>query len=79
MAEWLQRAGSSPDRGGHKNFCGLREPSDYVSFRKAVERQRFHTLNAHDTTQQHSLQTHYTLELHLSPFLPGVASSFPPE
>ena len=35
MAELLERAvavrevsGSSPDRGGHKNLCGLRELSD---------------------------------------------------
>ena len=48
---------SSPGRGGHG------EPSDYVSFRRAVERQRFHTINTHDTnprtTQQYSLQITY--------------------
>ena len=77
MAEWLECAvalrevsGASPGQGGHKNLCGCKEPSDYVSFRRTVERQRFHTLNTHDTkprtTQQHSLQTLYTLELDLT-------------
>ena len=32
-------------RGGHKNRWGRKEPSDYVSFRRAVNRQRFHTIN----------------------------------
>ena len=56
MAEFLERTvtmqkvmGSSPGGGGHKNYCGRRKPSDYVSFRRAVERQQFHTLNTHDT------------------------------
>ena len=55
MVEWLERAiavgkvsGSTPGRGGHKNLCGRRE-NDYVSSRRAVKRQRFHTLNTHDT------------------------------
>ena len=89
MAEWLGRAvavlevlGSIPGRGGHKNLCRHREPSDYVSFRRSVKGQRFHTLNTYDTkprtTQQHSLKTPYTLELDLGPFLPDV-HSFPPE
>ena len=54
-AEFLERAvavrevsGLSPGQGGHKNFCGRWEPSDYVSFHWAVKRQRFHTLNTHD-------------------------------
>ena len=93
VAEWLERAiavrefsGSNPGRGEHKeNLCGHRGPSNYVSFRRAVKRQRLYTLNSHDkaknntTTQQHSLQTPYTLELDLGLFLPDVARSFPPE
>ena len=90
VAEWLERAvdvwevsGSSPGRSEHKNLCGRRGTSDYVSFRRAVKRQRFRTLNTHDakprTTQQHSLQTPYTLEMDLGPFPPDVAQSFPPE
>ena len=90
VAEWLERAvtvrevlGSSPGRSGHKNLFGRREASDYVSFRRAVKRQRFRTLNTHDTkprtTQQHSLQTPYTLELDLGPFPPDVTLLFPPE
>ena len=90
MAEWLERAvamlevsGQSPGRGRHKNLCERREPSDHVSFRRDVKRQRFHTLNTHDkdprTTQQHSLQTPYTLELDLGPFPSDVARIFPPE
>ena len=54
MAEWLERAvavlnasGSSPSRGGTKNFYRRTEPYDHVSFRRAVERQWFHTLNTH--------------------------------
>ena len=90
MTEWLESAvavrevsGSIPGWGGHKNLCGRRETSDYVSSRRAVERQRFHTFNTHvtkpRTKQQHSLQTPYTLELDLGPFPPDVARSFPPE
>ena len=89
MADWLERAVavrevsvSSSAQGGHKNVCRRKEPSDCVSFRRAVERQRFHTLNTQDTkprTTQHSLQTPYTLELDLGPFPPDVARSFPPE
>ena len=89
VAEWLDRAvavrevsGLSPDRDGHKNLCGRREPSNYVSFHRDVERQRFHTLNTHNTnkntTQQGSLQTPYTFELDLGPFPPDVAL-IPPE
>ena len=85
MAEWLKRAvamrevsDSSPGRGGYKKLCGRREPSDYVSFRRVVKRQRFRPLNTHDTkprtTQQHSLQTPYTLERNLVD-----GASFPPE
>ena len=65
MAEWLERAvavrevsGSNPGRGGHKNLCWRREPSGYVSFRRAVKWQRFHALNTLNTkprTTQHSL------------------------
>ena len=51
VAEWLERAvvvlevsGSSPSRVRQKNLCGRREPSDYISFRKAVKGQRFHAL-----------------------------------
>ena len=84
MADWLERAvavreisGSSPGRGGYKNLFGRRELSDYVSFRRAVERQRFHTLNTHDTkprtTEQHFLQTPYTVELDIGPFPPDFA------
>ena len=42
VAQWLEHAGvsgSSPVRGGNKTLCGRREPSDYVSFRRAVKRQ----------------------------------------
>ena len=50
-----------------------------ISFRRAVGRWRFHTLNTHDTKpkkqQQHYLQTPYTLEL--GPFPSDVAHSFP--
>ena len=45
MAELLERgvtvwevSGSSPGRGGHKNLCRRREPSDYVRFHRAVKR-----------------------------------------
>ena len=89
VAEWVERAiavrdsGSSPGRGGHKTLCERRELSDYVSFRRAAKVQRFHTFNTHDTkprtTQQHSLQTPYMLELDFGPFPPDVACSFPPE
>ena len=78
----VQVSGSSPVRGGHKNLCRHREPSDYVSFRRTVTIQRFCTLNTHDTkprTQQHSLQRPYILELDLCPFPPDIARSFPPE
>ena len=30
--------------GGHKNLCGGREASGYVSLSRVVKRQRFHTL-----------------------------------
>ena len=87
MAEWLEHtvtvrevSGSSPSRNGHKNHCGCMEPSDYISFRRGVKRQWFHTLNTHNTkprtTQQHSLQVPYMLELDLGP---DVARSFPPK
>ena len=36
--------GSIPDQGGDKNLYGIREPSDYISFREAVKRNRFHVL-----------------------------------
>ena len=42
-------SGSSLGQGGHKNLCGHREPSDYVSSHRAAKRQQFHTLNRHDT------------------------------
>ena len=84
VAAWIKRSvavaegsGSSPGRGGR------REPFDYISFHRAVERQWFHTLNTHHTkprtTQQHSLQTPYTLELDIGPFPIDVAHSFPLE
>ena len=90
MAEWLKRAvavrkvsGSNPGRGGHKNLCGRREPSDYVSLRRAVKRQRFHTFNTHNTksrtAHQYSLKTPYMLELDLGAFPPDVVTSLPPE
>ena len=70
MSERLERAvavrevsGSSPGQGGQKNLCGRRKLSDYVSFLRAVERQRSHTLNAHDTKPrrtQHFLQNFET-------------------
>ena len=75
------KLGSIPGRGKYKNLCRRRESSDYVSFCKGVKRQRFHTLHTHDanprTTQQHSVQTPYTLELDLSPFPPYVAHFIP--
>ena len=37
-----------------KNLCGHRRPSEYVIFRWAVKRQRFHTLNAHTHTHTHT-------------------------
>ena len=86
MADLLERAvadvsGSSPGRGGHKTLCEHREPSDYVSFLRVVKGQRFHTLITHDakprTTQQHSLQTPYTLKLDFGPFLPDVPHFLP--
>ena len=88
VAKWLGRAvavrevsSSNPSRGEHKDLCERSEPSDYVSFRRAAKRQRLHTLNTHDTkpktTQQHSLQTLYTLELDLGPF-PADADHFLP-
>ena len=90
VVEWLQRAvtvrevsGSNPGRDEHEILCGRRKPTDYVSFRRPVKIQQFHTLNTHDTmtrtTKQHSLQTPYTLELDLSPLPLDVAHSFPPE
>ena len=33
-----------PSGTGIKTFCGGREPSDYVSFRRTIKTQRFHTL-----------------------------------
>ena len=67
----------------HKNPCRRKEPSDYAIFRRAVKRQRLHTLNTHDmkprTTQQHFIQTPYTLELDFIPFPQDVDRSFPPE
>ena len=45
----MEVSGSIPGRGGHKNLCGGREPSDYVSFRKAVKRQLFRTRNTYNT------------------------------
>ena len=60
-AEWLkcraEVSGSSPGRGRHKGLCGRREPSDYVSFRRAVERPRFHTLNTNHTMPRTTLIT----------------------
>ena len=90
MAEWLECAvavqdvsGMSPSWGRHKNPRGCKEPSDYVSFHRTVKIQWFHTLNTHDTkpitTQQHSLQMLYALELDLVPFPSDVARSFPSE
>ena len=62
MAEWLERAlavgevsGSIPSRCKHKNLCGRRGPTDYMNFRRAVKRQRFHTLETHDTTPRTTL------------------------
>ena len=50
VVEWLERAvavwevsGSRPGKGGHKNLSGCKEP-DCVSFCRAVNKQRFHTL-----------------------------------
>ena len=90
VAELLEHAvaarevsGSNPGRSEQKKLFGRREPSNYVSFHRAVKRQRFHTLNTQDTkprtTQQQSLQAPYMLELDLSPFPPDVARSIPPE
>ena len=72
MAKGREVSSSILGQGGLKNVCGRKEPSDYISFLRAVERQRLHTLNTLDTkgrtTQQHSLQTPYTLELNICPF-----------
>ena len=86
MAEWLEYMvsvrdvlGSSPSQGGHKNFCGCREPSDCVSFCRAVIREQFHTHDTKPRKTQDSFQTPYTLELELGPFPSDVARSFLPE
>ena len=72
MAEWLERAvavreisGSIPCRGGHKPLCIRRKPSGYVSFRRTVKRQWFHTLKYTIQSQEHSLQILHTLDLDL--------------
>ena len=52
-----------PAEADTKN-CGRRKPSDYVSFRRAVEWQRFHTLNKHDTKPRTTLLTN---ALHFGP------------
>ena len=51
VVEWLERAVAVPEvsgsiscRGEHKNFCRSTEPSEYVSFRRAVKRQLFNNL-----------------------------------
>ena len=81
MAEPLECAvavreisGSSQNRGRHNNLCGLREPSDYVGLRRAVERQWFHTLNTHDTKPRAT--QHVGTE---SWSVPTRYRSFPPE
>ena len=51
--------GSSHGRCRHKNLCRRREPSDSVSFRRAVKRRRFHTLNTHDTKPKQHNNTPY--------------------
>ena len=66
-SEWLvwEISGSSTGRGGHKNLSKRREPSKYVSFRRAVERQRFHTLHTHDTKAKNNTTTLLTNALHV--------------
>ena len=64
-----------------QNLCGCKEPSDNVSFYRAVKMHWFCTLNTHDTKprtpQQHSLQTPYTLELDHGPFPTDVPHFLP--
>ena len=63
--------GSIPARKGHKNLCWPREPSEYVRFCRAVKGSGSLLLNTQykpRTTQQHSLQTLYTLDLDLGTF-----------
>ena len=49
----------------HKNLCGGREPSDYVSFRRAVKRRWFCILNTYGTKPRTTSTTfpykHYSL------------------
>ena len=89
VAKWLERtltirevSGSIQGLDGHKNLCGDREPSDYVSLRKAVKIQRFHTRKIYDTrpraTQQHFLTK--TIQIRTgSRSTPNIWRSFPPE
>ena len=64
-----------------KTLCGCRGPSDYVSFNRAVKRQRLHTLKhkIHSQEQHYNifLQMLYTLELDFSPFPTDVTHLLP--
>ena len=80
MAEWPEGAvamrevlGYIPGQGELKNIWGRGKLSDCISFRRAVKRQRFHTLKKCTIQSQiqhnnNSLQSLSTLELYLGPF-----------
>ena len=71
-----------PGWSGHKNLLSS-SSSDYFSFRRAVKRQRLHTLRYKaknsTTTFPNKHLTVFTLELDLDPLPPDVVHSFPPE
>ena len=47
-------SGSISGRGSHKNLCGCRGPSGYVSFLRGVKRQWFHTVNTRYTSKNNT-------------------------
>ena len=71
VAEWLERvvavrevSGFSSGLGGRKNICRRKGTSNYVSFRMAVERRQFNTLNTHDTKPRNHNNTSYKCLTH---------------
>ena len=58
VAEWLERTvavrevSGSPVEVDKKNHCGYREPSDYISFRRAFKEQCFNTLKTQGKIQE---------------------------